>query len=133
MPSVEQYEAVETYVHLGPDGTAVPLPVTGTFWEELSSGAFGHLGPGRLVSSYAFREDWTSWEMHPAGEELVVLVSGAMDLILDADGREQRLALASPGQYLIVPRGVWHTADVREGALALFVTPGEGTEVRPRA
>lgn len=32
----------------------------------------GHL----LISSYAFDEDWPTWEVHPAGDEFVILVSG---------------------------------------------------------
>ncbi len=126
------FNAVETYVHLGPNGTAVPLQVTSTFWQELTSGAFSNLGPGRLVSTYDFKGDWTSWEKHPAGEELVILLAGAMDLVLSIDGREECVSLTSPGQYLIVPRDVWHTANVPQGALAMFITDGEGTQNRPR-
>lgn len=131
--NVAPYEAVETYVHLGPNGTAVPLQVTTTFWDELASGAFSRLGPGRLVSTYDFGEDWATWEKHPAGEELVILLAGAMDLILSMDGREESVSLTSPGQYLIVPRDTWHTANVPQGAVALFITAGEGTQHRPRA
>lgn len=36
------------------------------------------------------------------------------------------------GQAAINPRGVWHTADVHEPGSALFITPGRGTEHRPR-
>lgn len=129
---VDTYNAVETYVHLGPNGSAVPLQVTSTFWEDLTSGTFSSLGPGRLVSTYDFKEDWSGWEKHPAGEELVILLTGAMDFVLSVDGREESVSLTSPGQYLIVPRDVWHTANVSQGALALFVTEGEGTEHRPR-
>ena len=32
----------------------------------------GHL----LISSYAFDEDWPTWEVHPAGDEFVILVAG---------------------------------------------------------
>jgi mannose-6-phosphate isomerase-like protein (cupin superfamily) len=128
--NVGPYKAVETYVHLGPDGITVPLQVTSTFWEQLTSGAFSHLGPGRLVSTYEFKENWSTWEKHPAGEELVVLLAGTLDFILD--GREENVLLTTPGQFLIVPRDTWHTANVAQRALALFVTPGEGTEHRPR-
>ena len=37
-----------------------------------------------------------------------------------------------PARRLINPRGVWHTADVHEPGEGLFVTPGLGTEHRPR-
>jgi mannose-6-phosphate isomerase-like protein (cupin superfamily) len=130
---VETYDAVQTYVHLGPNGTAVPLPVTNTFWEEIASGAFSSPGPGRLVSTYDFMADWTTWERHPAGEELVVLLSGSMDLILSLNDKEEVVTLTSPGQFLIVPRNTWHTANVAKMARALFITEGEGTENRSRS
>lgn len=129
---VGPFKAVETYVHLGPNGTAVPLQVSSTFWQDLASGAFSDLGPGRLVSTYDFKENWATWEKHPAGEELVVLLAGAMEFILSMDGREESVSMASPGQFLIVPRDTWHTANVPETALALFITAGEGTQNRSR-
>lgn len=130
--NVESYSAVETYIHLGPNGTAVPLPVTSTFWEELASGAFSDLGPGRLVSTYNFTENWGNWEKHPSGEELVILLAGAMDLVLSMNGQEQRTSLTTPGQFLIIPRDTWHTATIPQRALVTFVTAGEGTQHRPR-
>ena len=123
----------DTFVHLGDDARAVPLPVTDSFWPDLIAGKLDHLGPGRLVSFMEFREDWDSWEAHPAGEELVCLFSGAMDFILDEDGRESRIALRAPGEFLLVPRGAWHTADIHAPSRALFVTAGAGTTHRPRS
>ena len=32
-----------------------------------------------------------------------------------------------PGSYLVVPKGVWHTARPNAATTLLFVTPGEGT------
>ena len=121
-----------TFVHLGPDGSSVPLQVTQSFWEELSSGKFAYLGPGRLVSQFHCAENWTSWEMHPNGEEFVCLLAGAVDLVLSHDGTESRVALKSQGSFAIVPRGTWHTANVHEPSSMLFITSGEGTEHRPR-
>ena len=37
-----------------------------------------------------------------------------------------------PGDYAINPRGAWHTADADEPVVALFITPGEGTQNRQR-
>jgi quercetin dioxygenase-like cupin family protein len=37
-----------------------------------------------------------------------------------------------PGDYVINPPGVWHTADVSEEATVLFITAGLGTEHRIR-
>lgn len=130
--AIGPFQAVETYLHLGPEGTSVPLVVDDSFWPKLTSGGFDHLGPGRLVSTYDFSEDWESWEMHPAGEEVVVLISGALEFLLEVDGAERKVALSQPGQFLLVPRGSWHTANVAQAAKVLFITPGDGTEHRQR-
>jgi mannose-6-phosphate isomerase-like protein (cupin superfamily) len=86
---------------------------------------------GRLVSQYRFTEDWTGWEMHPAGAEVVVCIEGRMTLIQEIGGEEVRTEL-SPGEYAINPAGVWHTADIDGEATGLFITAGIGTEHRPR-
>jgi quercetin dioxygenase-like cupin family protein len=87
---------------------------------------------GRLVSMFRFTENWPSWEMHPAGAEVVLCTSGSMTLTQQhPDGRIERVTLA-PGEYAINPPGVWHTADVHGEATGVFITAGMGTEHRPR-
>ena len=122
------FDPLATFVHLpdGPDATL--LPVTPDFWQQLE--ARGDLHGGRFVTAYLFAEDWTNWERHPAGDELVIQLSGAMDFIVEAGGAEQTVALRGRGA-LLVPRGAWHTARVLEPSEAIFVTRGEGTEHRP--
>lgn len=86
----------------------------------------------RLVSQHSFTQPWDKWEAHPEGAEVVLCIAGAMTLHLEhADGSVDSVAL-TPGQYAIVPRGTWHTADVETEATALFITPGIGTQHRPR-
>jgi mannose-6-phosphate isomerase-like protein (cupin superfamily) len=86
---------------------------------------------GRLVTMGPVTASWDSWERHPAGEEVVLLLSGRVDLIQRVDGGERRVALG-PGQAVVNPPGVWHTADVHEPGEALFITPGRGTEHETR-
>jgi mannose-6-phosphate isomerase-like protein (cupin superfamily) len=87
---------------------------------------------GRLVSHSHFAENWTSWEMHPAGDEVVLCLSGRMTLHQEfADGTTSTVTIG-PGDYAINPPGCWHTADVEGEAAALFITAGLGTEHRPR-
>lgn len=122
------FDPLETFVHL-PDGPAATLlEVTPDFWEKLETR--GDLTGGRLVSAYRFAEDWTSWERHPAGDELVLQLSGAMDFVVD-DGLRSRTVSLRGRAALVVPRGAWHTARVLEPSEAIFVTRGEGTEHRP--
>jgi quercetin dioxygenase-like cupin family protein len=86
---------------------------------------------GRLVTMYSFSESWTSWEMHPAGDEVVICTEGEITLIQESPDGTRTIALRA-GEYAINPRGVWHTADVAGPATALFITAGLGTEHRPR-
>jgi hypothetical protein len=37
-----------------------------------------------------------------------------------------------PGDYVLVPRGIWHTVRVHTPSSVLFITPGEGTQHRSR-
>ena len=86
---------------------------------------------GRLVSMFTFSAPWESWEMHPAGDEIVLCISGRMVLHQEMPEGVRTVAL-EPGQYAVNPSGVWHTADVEGAATALFITTGLGTEHRPR-
>ncbi|PZV02400.1 MAG: cupin [Leptolyngbya sp.] len=111
-------------------GNAIPVSITDTFYEELHRN-FGDFKDKRLVSQYNFDRDWGTWEMHPAGEEFVCLLSGQLDLILEQNGVENKLSLKTSGSYVIVPKGIWHTAKVHQPSSVLFITPGEGTQNRP--
>ncbi|HVR90444.1 MAG TPA: cupin domain-containing protein [Novosphingobium sp.] len=121
-------------IHLGLGAKAVPQPeFTGMAWyaDYVARHAAGG-AEGRLVSLYRFSESWDSWEMHPAGDEVVVCVAGSMTLTQElADGSTASVTLG-PGDYAINPPGVWHTADVAGEATALFITAGLGTQHRPR-
>jgi len=128
------FDLSTTHVHLGLGARAVPLPDFA--WTPEYLDAYGERfaadgDEGRLVAMGRNRESWPTWERHPAGEELVVLLSGRVDLIQRLDDGERRIAL-QPGQAVVNPPGVWHTADVHEPGDALFITPGRGTENIPR-
>ena len=127
------YDIQTTYLHLADGGRAEPLAVTPTFWQDLGSGALTAVGEGgRLVSTGTYASDWNAWEMHPHGEELVFLLSGAADFLLQrADGQVDTVRLAGPGAFVLVPAGAWHTARVSGTTRMLFITPGAGTQHRP--
>jgi quercetin dioxygenase-like cupin family protein len=121
-------------LHLGLGATAVPQEAfTGMAWYADYTARHAADGKeGRLVSLYTFTEAWDAWEMHPAGDEAVVCVAGAITLLQeDPAGAISTIHLA-PGEYAINPPGTWHTADVSESATVLFITAGEGTQHRPR-
>jgi|GEM_PF-377313 len=125
-------------IHLGRGGTAEPQPAfppderAMQWYMDYGTRHASDGTDGRLVSLYRFRESWTSWEMHPAGAEVVVCIAGQMELIQEhADGSHERIRL-SPGEYAVNPPGTWHTADIPAEATGLFITAGEGTEHRAR-
>ncbi len=118
-----------TYVVLEENGNAIPIAVSDRFYEKLEQ-QFGDFKGKRLISHYTFEQDWDCWEMHPTGEEFVCLLSGQVDFVLEQNGGEQTVPLNSPGQYILVPRGVWHTAKVHIPSSVLFITPGEATQCR---
>ena len=84
----------------------------------------GHL----LISHYTFEEDWPTWEVHPAGDEFVILISGDIDLVLALEDGDDVTRMNEPGTFVIVPRNTWHTGRVHSPTVMLFITPGEGTE-----
>lgn len=118
-----------TFVVLDDTGNAIPVEVSDRFYEKLEQ-QFGDFKGKRLISHYRFEQDWDSWEMHPTGEEFVCLLSGQVDFVLEQDEGEKTVSLNSPGQYILVPRGVWHTAKVHTPSSVLFITPGEETQSR---
>jgi uncharacterized cupin superfamily protein len=87
-------------------------------------------GSGWLIGVFRYTETWSTWEMHPEADEVVHLVKGRIEFVLDVAGREQRIEVLA-GTTLVVPKGTWHTAIVHERGEALHVTYGKGTEHRP--
>ena len=96
------------------------------FYGELDTEFDGFAGHA-LIAQFSFDKDWGVWECHPKGDELVYLVSGEAELVLHRLGGEEVIRVDSPGQYVVVPCGVWHTARTDTPTTMLFVTPGEGT------
>lgn len=132
--SGEKHDLRVNPAHLGLGARAEPQPAfTGMDWyEDYARRTAADGAEGRLVALHDFSESWTSWEMHPLGDELVVCIAGEITIIQEhADGRFHSQPLC-PGEYLVNPAGVWHTADLAGAATALFVTAGMGTEHRPR-
>lgn len=118
-----------TFVVNAPDFSAETIEVTDTIWEDIDT-RYGDFNGRTLISSFEFNEAWPTWEMHPAGDEFVCLLSGDVDVTLALPGGDKTERLTEPGEFLIVPQGVWHTASPRKPTSMLFVTPGEGTENR---
>jgi mannose-6-phosphate isomerase-like protein (cupin superfamily) len=117
------------WVVLGPALEAAEVQVTPTVFEDLHRHFEGFRGRV-LVSMYSFESDWPTWECHPHGDEVVVLLEGSAEMVLEKAGAHESVRLAKAGDYVVVPKGTWHTARISASARMLFVTPGEGTQNR---
>jgi hypothetical protein len=117
-----------TYLHLEDGPAATPHEGGGAFWRNIDRRT--ELQEGRLVCVFAMSGDWPHYEMHPIGDEVVYLLSGAMALVLEMP-EGKRVVELQPGRACVVPRGVWHRGLVRAPGEALFITRGKGTQHRP--
>ncbi|MBN9513803.1 MAG: cupin domain-containing protein [Reyranella sp.] len=119
-----------TYIHLRPDERASVIEGGEAFWATVEQRR--ELDKGRLMGIFDQSGDWPHWERHPAGEEILTLLSGEMEMVIETASGEERTAL-TPGQTFVVPQGAWHRGIVHKAGQLLFVTPGAGTEHRPVA
>jgi mannose-6-phosphate isomerase-like protein (cupin superfamily) len=116
----------DTYLQLLDDHRVLPVPYDDEFWNRIDERT--HLHAGRLLGVFDLGPGTGDHEeMHPNGDEILILLEGEIAVVI----ADQRVALAA-GELCIVPRGTWHHFDVRRGGRLLFITPGEGTEHRPR-
>ena len=136
-PGESGFDPKTTYIFAEGGGGALRAEVTPTFWQELISGdtrdpAIARIrnGDGWLVGAFALTGA-SHWEMHPAGDEILFLVSGAVDVILEDTGGERVVEL-QPGTACLVPRGVWHRQIVHQPGDLLAITYGRGTQHRAR-
>ncbi len=82
-----------------------------------------------LVSVFTYERSWESAEVHPLGDEPVLVVDGALTLLVEVDGVEQACHLEA-GTWGVVPAGVWHRALVHHPTRVVHLTPGRGTRHR---
>jgi mannose-6-phosphate isomerase-like protein (cupin superfamily) len=111
---------------VAPSGQVTPKAVTPDFYQELDQDYDGFAGHS-LIAVHDFEEDWSTWEMHPEGDEVVCLISGEIDFVFSRAGEEEVHHVSDPGTMIIVPQGVWHTARISTKSTLIFYTPGEGT------
>jgi oxalate decarboxylase/phosphoglucose isomerase-like protein (cupin superfamily) len=121
------FDLISTYVHLEPGGGAGPEEVNPDFWARIAKRPYEGM---RLVATFQMTEDTRTWEMHPAGDEVLYLLSGSVDIVLQ-DGDAERVVELRTRGACIVPRGIWHRQIVHSPSEMLFITPGAGSQHRP--
>ncbi|MFJ8189443.1 cupin domain-containing protein [Streptomyces sp. NPDC096094] len=130
----QRYGSARHPVHLGLGSTA--KPVGGFTWDpevlQAYSAAVAADGPeGRTVAIFDGDGLGDHWECHPAGDELVVCLSGSVTVTRAVDGVPDHVALG-PGEATINPAGVRHVVDMEGPASILAVIAILGTDHRPR-
>jgi mannose-6-phosphate isomerase-like protein (cupin superfamily) len=71
-----------------------------------------------------------SGEVHPDGDELLFLISGAITVQLELPAGDRTVDLAA-GEALVVPKGTWHNITLREPGRLVHITPGPHGDHRP--
>lgn len=115
------------FIQLSDGAAATPVPVGDDFWQRIGDRV--DLQEGRLLTFFHLGQGNVHWEMHPAGDEILLLISGATAIVLKEGTTERRVRL-SAGEAFIVPRGVWHCFEVSEPGDLLAITRGAGTQTR---
>ncbi|GLQ99253.1 cupin domain-containing protein [Dyella mobilis] len=69
---------------------------------------------------------YPTWEMHPHGDELLILLSGSLSVEFRDSGRVEA-SLLQPQAAFIVPSGDWHRLIVHESSTLIAITLGHQT------
>ena len=128
----EPFDLADAVVHIGLGSKLTPF--LDWSWDEetltrYSEATAGDGAEGRMVVMNDQAESWPNWERHPAGDELVLLLEGRVDLIQEIDGDEVRTSLRG-GHAVVNPPGENKTTVVTpaEKHDTTIVTPGSSTE-----
>lgn len=121
-------------VHLGRGSRA--RPVEGFAWhpevlQAYTAAVAADGAEGRIVMIFDGEGPGDHWESHPAGDELIVCLTGSVTVTREVDGVSERVVLG-PGEATVNPAGVWHAVDTEGPASLLSVTATLGTDHRPR-
>jgi len=127
---VTLFDPLATLVRLDADGRADPLSRSPDAWREINRARGSRvLGMSEPKEPADLHPD--NWEMHPEGDEILHLVEGGIDLVVEDANGEMCMPLP-PGQSCVVERGTWHRLLLRAPSRLMFLTPAGGTRMRPR-
>lgn len=120
--------ASDHFLELVRDGSAAPIEADGSFWADLMSGR--RVIDGWLISILSLESEFSHWERHMDGEEIVILRDGAVEIDLEEADGVRTVALTPDSPYAIVPRRTWHFGRARVPSTLVFITPAGSTEHR---
>lgn len=94
-------------------------------------------GPPEYVDGFSVgfvdmeREPPHGGEMHPDGDELLLVISGRVKVFFEREPDSPRELGA--GDACIVPKGEWHKLKLVERSKIIYITPGPNSKHRPLA
>jgi mannose-6-phosphate isomerase-like protein (cupin superfamily) len=119
---------LDNCVYLAMDGSMRSHRKTAEFYGN--AGKNPAMKDGRVLALYHANgpQDvhYPVWEMHPEGDELLILVLGSLSVEF-REGETARTAPLPPQAAFIVPAGIWHRIIVNEPSVLLAVTPRHNT------
>lgn len=121
-------------LHLGLGSRARPIAgfaFDPTVLQAYSTAVAGDGPEGRLVVLIDEEGPGDHWERHPGGDEVIVCLDGHVTVVRETDDGVSEIRLG-PGKGTVNPAGVWHAVDADGRARLLTITPGLGSEHRPR-
>jgi mannose-6-phosphate isomerase-like protein (cupin superfamily) len=125
--NIPSFPFARTILHIAPGGAASLLQPP---FRKAELGALD----GRILATFPIATPADahsdSWEMHPAGDEVLFMLTGALAVDC-SDGLHGGSVVLQAGEAIVVPQGVWHRLVLREPGLLLALTPPHGTESRP--
>lgn len=119
----------ETYLHLSARGESTLLAGGAAFWNQTPE-VMNQICPDYLVATFRYSDTWQQWEVHPQGDEVVSVLSGDIELILDQQPSPLHIKMGAGDTY-VIPKNVWHRAVVHVPGDVLHITYGKGTSQRP--
>lgn len=133
----DAFDPFAAHLHLDARGDALLIDDVPGFWAALMRRDHSRADvarvatqPGYLMGAFRLERDSDHWEVHPQGDEIIQLLSGAVDFIFREPAGERRVALRGQATC-IVPRGMWHRTAVHAPSEIVFTTWGIGSQHEP--
>jgi uncharacterized cupin superfamily protein len=123
---IHPIDLATTYLFLERGAGLRVLDVDEGFWAKIDERT--DLDDGRLVMATPMTTDWTNWEMHPAGDEVILVAEGVVRVHTEPG---EPVVVRAP-DLVLMPAGTWHTMDIIEPARVVTITWGAGTRHRDR-
>lgn len=123
--TVEPFSFPGAAVHIRPSGNASVLQ--GDVKTQLRGLPEGHLlGLFQIASPDDLHSD--IWEMHLAGDEVLLMLTGELGLEY-CDGSCHGTSALESGRGVVMPKGVWHRLLLRQPGLLMVLSPSQGTRL----